>query len=149
MIKNILALVDFSCISNDIVKRAGELASFYGAKCWLVHVATPDPEFVGYDVGPKYIRDHRADVLYKEHNKLQAYKEKLIGEGINCETLLIQGQINSTIESEVEKLSIDLVVLGSHGRSRIYEFLVGSVCEHMLRHSKVPLMIIPNPLKKK
>lgn len=147
MIKNILALIDFSCITNDIVKRTIELGSFYGAKCWLIHVATPDPEFVGYDVGPKYIRDHRADVLVREHHKLQVYKEKVQNEGVECETLLVQGQINPTIMAEIKKLEIDMIILGSHGRTRLYDFLVGSVCEYLLRNSTVPLVILPSKKK--
>lgn len=148
MTKNILALLDFSIITESIVKRAGELASFYDAKCWLIHVAGPDPEFVGYEVGPQYIRDHRAGVLFKEHHKLQEYKKQLIDEGINCETLLVQGQINSTVKSEMEKLNIDMVVVGSHGRSKLYDLFVGSVCEYMLRHATVPIMVIPSRNKK-
>ena len=47
MAKHILALIDFSKISDGVVARAGELARFYNAKCWLIHIAAPDPEFVG------------------------------------------------------------------------------------------------------
>ena len=147
MIRNILALIDFSCISNRIVKQAGDLAQFYGAKCWLMHVATPDPEFVGYEVGPDYIRESRAEVISKEEHKLQVYKQKLENENVRCDYLLIKGQINPTIEAEIKKLEIDMIVLGSHGRSRLYDFLVGSVCEYMLRRSVVPMVIIPNETK--
>jgi nucleotide-binding universal stress UspA family protein len=142
--KNILALIDFSIICEQIVDRAGELAAFYNAKCWLIHVAAPDPEFVGFDVGPQYIRDHRADQLQEEHRQLDGFKERLAETGVDCEALLIQGQINPTILGEIEKLNIDLVVLGSHGHSKLYDLLVGSVCEYTLRHATVPLMIIPS-----
>lgn len=143
MTKNILALLDFSAVTEKVVTRAGDLALFYEAKCWLIHVATPDPEFVGYKVGPQYIRDHRAGVLAEEHHKMQGYKAQLLQKGIDCETLLVQGQINATIEAEIKKLDIQMVVLGSHGRSRIHNLFVGSVCEFMLRNATVPLMVIP------
>lgn len=144
MTKNILALLDFSEVTQKVVTRAGDLALFYEAKCWLVHVATPDPEFVGYKVGPQYIRDHRADVLHDEHQKMQGYKAQLLQKGIDCETLLVQGQINSTIESEIEKLDIQMIVLGSHGRSRMHNLFVGSVCESLLRNADIPMMIVPS-----
>jgi nucleotide-binding universal stress UspA family protein len=143
MTNNILALIDFSKSSDKVVERAGELAAFYGAKCWLIHIAMPDPEFVGYDVGPKYVRDHRAGVLKEEHKQLHTYKTKLEGMGVNAEALLIQGAINSTIKHEVKKLEIDMIILGTHGRSRMYNLVVGSVCEYLLRHSPVPLVVIP------
>jgi nucleotide-binding universal stress UspA family protein len=144
MTNNILALIDFSSICESIVKRAGELAKFYDAKCWLIHVAAPDPDFVGYDVGPQYIRDSIADELKEEHTKLEAFKDQLSKEGVNCEMLLIQGQINPTILGEIKKLNIDMVVLGSHGHTKLYDLLAGSVCEYVLRHATVPLLIIPS-----
>lgn len=145
MTRNILALIDFSGTSSQVVTRAGDLALFYDAKCWLIHVATPDPEFVGYEVGPQYIRDSRAEVLREEHHKLQAFKAELLQKNIDCETLLVQGQTNATILHEIDKLRIDMVVLGSHGRTRLYDLLVGSVCEFMLRNCSVPMVIIPGP----
>jgi len=147
MTKNILALLDFSEITDRIVKHAGEFTAFYDAKCWLIHVAAPNPEFVGYDVGPQYIRDHRAGVLFDEHRKLQSFKQQLVKEGVNCETLLIQGQINSTILAEIKKLEIDMIVVGSHGRSKLYDLFVGSVCEYILRHATVPIVVIPSQTK--
>jgi nucleotide-binding universal stress UspA family protein len=145
MTRNILALIDFSRTSGQVVTRAGDLALFYDAKCWLIHVAGPEPEFVGYTVGPQYIRDHRADQLREEHQKLQEYKAELLQKNIDCETLLVQGQTNPTIMEEIGRLQIDMVVLGSHGRTRLYDLLVGSVCEYLLRYSPVPLVIIPGP----
>lgn len=144
MTKNILTLIDFSETCHLVVGRASELSSFYNAKCWLMHVAAPDPDFVGYEVGPQYIRDHRAEMLKDEHSKLEGYKEQLEKEGVKSEILLIQGQINSTIISEIERLNIDMVVLGSHGHSKLYDLVVGSVCEYTLRYATIPLVIIPS-----
>lgn len=143
MAKNILALVDFSDTSVDVVAQAAELSELYQAKCWLIHVADPDPDFVGFDVGPKYIRDHKAEILREEHKQLQAYKETIEQGGVDCEALLIQGELNKTIKDEIEKLDIDMIILGSHGHSRIFEVLVGSVCDYVLRHATVPVVVVP------
>jgi nucleotide-binding universal stress UspA family protein len=143
MTKNILGLIDFSSVSEDVVAKSAELSKVYGAKCWLIHVASPNPDFMGYEVGPEYIRESRAEHLMEEHKKLDEYKSKLISEGINCEALLIQGEIIETVHQEIEKLDIDLIVLGSHGRSVLYELLVGSVCENLLKHARVPMVIMP------
>ena len=42
MAKHILAVIDFSKISDEVVARAGELAGFYNAKCWLIQ-NSPSP----------------------------------------------------------------------------------------------------------
>lgn len=144
MISNILALADFSSVSNAVVDKAGELALKYGAKCWIVHVAAPDPDFVGFDVGPQHERDHRAEQLREEHRQLQDHKADLESKGVTCEALLIQGPLPQTVTEEADKLKADLIVVGSHGRSMLYELLVGSVCEYLLKHSKVPLLVVPS-----
>jgi nucleotide-binding universal stress UspA family protein len=144
MAKHIMALLDFSHITDAVVQAAGELASLHHAKCWLVHIAAPDPDFVGYDVGPQYIRDSRASVLKEEHLQLQEYKSSLANLGVECEALLIMGPLYQTIDDEINKIGADTVILGSHGRSRLYEMVIGSVCEHLLRSSNVPLLIIPS-----
>lgn len=144
MTKNILALVDFSSVSGPVVERAGDLALKYGAKCWIVHIAAPDPDFVGYDVGPQHERDHRAEQLREEHRQLQEYKSSLEAKGVTCEALLIQGPLPQAVMDEAQKLEADLIVVGSHGRSMLYELLVGSVCEYLLKNSKVPLLVVPS-----
>ena len=144
MAKQIIALIDFSRVSDEVVRTAGDLGEFYGAKCWLMHVAAPDPDFIGYDVGPQYIRDSRASVLKEEHQQLHVYKTSLESRGVDCEALLVMGPLYKTIEHEIGKLKADLIVLGSHGRSMLYELVVGSVCDYLLKHASVPLMILPS-----
>ena len=141
--KNILSLIDFTEVSDQVVEHAGQLAKLNNGKCWIMHIAAPDPDFVGYEVGPQYIRDDRAASLKEEHQKLENYKDQLTDQGINCETLLIQGSTNTTIASEIARLNIDLVVLGRHGHSKLHHLLMGSVCEYVLKHVDLPLLIIP------
>ena len=49
--KEILAAVDFSDYSDAVVSRAASLALAFGANVTLLHVAAPDPDFVGYGIG--------------------------------------------------------------------------------------------------
>lgn len=61
--KNILVTIDFNENENLLLDKAYQMAKAFGAKLWLMHIAAPDPDFVGYDVGPQYIRDARATEL--------------------------------------------------------------------------------------
>ena len=61
--KNILIPIDLSSVTNSTVEVAAHFAQGFGAKIWLVHVAAPDPDFVGFGTGPRYVRDQRADEL--------------------------------------------------------------------------------------
>ena len=70
--KNILVTIDLEDHAEQLIGHAAEWAKAFGAKVWLMHVAAPDPDFVGYEVGPQYIRDGRAEELREEHRMLQA-----------------------------------------------------------------------------
>lgn len=141
--KNILAPIDLSPISRAVIDHAAELATAMKARLWLVHVAAPDPDFVGYDVGPKHVRQQRANVLRVEHGELQKFADALRSKGVDAEALLVQGPTSATILDEVARLKVDLVVMGSHGRSGLFKALLGSVCSQVLEDGQVPVLIIP------
>lgn len=71
--KNILVTIDFEEKGQVLIEKAAELAEKFNAKLWLVHVAAPDPDFIGYDVGPQYVRDVLAKDLRNEHKLLQGF----------------------------------------------------------------------------
>jgi len=49
--QNILVAIDFSPISQTVLDAAAKLARSLGSKLWVLHVAAPEPDFVGYDPG--------------------------------------------------------------------------------------------------
>lgn len=142
--KSILAAVDFSEVTPRLLTLARDLARWSGAKLWVVHVAAPDPDFVGFETGPQYIRDHRAQQLREEHANLQAMAAEAKADGVDADALLIQGPTADTIISEAARLNAELVVMGSHGRGALYRAFVGSVSEQVLRDSKVPVLVVPS-----
>ena len=141
--KNILVAIDFSEVTEEMISRAREEAACHKAKIWLVHVAAPNPDFAGFEAGPKTVRDARAKTLRKEHKRLQQYAMDLNDQGINSEALLIQGRISQTIIAQAAKLQADLIIIGSHGHGLLFSALVGSVCEGVLKHTTIPLLIVP------
>ncbi len=141
--KNILVTTDFSQHASHAVAKAVELASALNAKLWLVHVAAPEPDFVGFRTGPQSVRDHLAHQLRKEHADLQAQAERARESGVNCEALLVQGPTAETIVSEAERLHAELVVMGSHGHGALFRAIVGSVCEQVIGMGKCTVMVVP------
>lgn len=119
------------------------LASRLGAKLWLVHVAAPDPDFVGYGVGPKYVRDAREHQLAEEHILLQEYVQYTSREKVESTALLIQGPTSETLENEIELLGIDQLIMGNHKRGFLYDLFMGHTSDRLLKHIKVPVLIVP------
>lgn len=142
--KNILAPIDFSPVSQNVLRFATVQARAFGAKLWLLHIAAPDPDFVGFKVGPSYVREQLADELRREHADLQAMAADLVKLGINAEALMVQGPTTDTLLVVATRVEAELIVMGSHGKGALMRALLGSVSEQVLRESPVPVMVVPN-----
>ena len=141
--KNILLALDLEPTDKSLLKHAKKLAAKLEAKVWPVHIAAPEPDFVGYDVGPQYIRDTRADELKAEHKQLQQVMADFKKLGIESEALLIQGPTIEMLEKEVEKLQIDLLIMGAHKHGFLYEAFVGHTSVKLIKNLRIPIMTIP------
>lgn len=142
--KNLLVTVTFEDKETSIlISKAISIAEKFDSKIWLVHIAAPDPDFVGYEVGPQYIRDHRADELKKEHKLVKKYADELREKKFDAEGLLVQGATVDMILKESTKLNIDLVIVGHHKHNLLYKIFVQDIDETIVHESKVPVLIIP------
>ena len=139
----ILCAVDFSDVATRVASVAGTMAMAFDARVVLLHVAPPEPSFVSFEPGPQSERDFRAAELRQEHRDLQTLAEALEAEGVTVEPLMVPGATVEKILDEAERLEADVVVLGSHGHSALYDLLVGSVAEGVMRKAKCPVLIVP------
>ncbi len=119
------------------------MAERFGARLWLLHVAAPEPAFVGYEPGPQSVRDQRATELRDEHATLQRRAAELRERGLDAAALLIQGHPVEKILEEANRLGVGMIVMGSHGRSAIARLVLGSVSEGVLRRATCPVLIVP------
>jgi nucleotide-binding universal stress UspA family protein len=141
--KNILVGVDVSELTTKVIQQAKTWAKAFDAKLWLIHVASPDPSFVGYNVGPQYIRDARAAELRGEHKYVLDYVERLAAEGVEAEGLMVPGPIGESLLQKARDLNADLIIMGGHKHSYFFELLVGSLWKDLIRRSKVPIVVVP------
>jgi len=141
--QTVLVAIDFSDSTDRVIDWAARLAERCESRVWLIHVAAPNPDFVGYEAGPDVVREQRATELRDEHRTLQNRAEELRNRGIDATALLVQGPSVAKILSEAESLGADLIVMGSHGRGVVARVLLGSVSEGVLRHARCPVTILP------
>jgi nucleotide-binding universal stress UspA family protein len=142
-VKFIIVPIDFSEISNDVVEKAVEVAKAFRSRLRVIHVTAPDPFFVGYDVGPQSVRNHRAEELREEHHRLEEICEQIGRQEINVENRMIQGPTVEKILEQAAELNADLIIMGSHGRGVLSRALLGSVSQGVLHQSTIPVMIVP------
>jgi nucleotide-binding universal stress UspA family protein len=139
----ILVAVDLSENSEAIVRKSEDIAKSMAARIWLLHVAEPEPGFVGWEIGPESVREGVAEAFHSEHQLIQRMAESLRKGSVDATALLIQGPTVETILKQAAKHDVDLIVVGSHGRSAAYQLLVGSVSEGILRKAQCPVLVIP------
>ena len=139
----LLVAIDFSEVTEKIMVRVKELALKVNAKVWLIHVVQPEPDFIGYEVGPETEREFIAKNFRQKHVLLQEKAEELKNEGVDITPLLVQGPTIETILNQAKKLDVDIIVAGSHGHGAMFRLLVGSISEGLLHNSTKPLLIVP------
>jgi len=160
--RNIVAAVDLSAGSARLLEQAGELAKGLGAKLWIVHATMaesstllPDlriPDLYGMSELPvtlpvdiEHDRNLTADKFRREHAWLKAASARLRERGIEVSSLLLRGDTVAVVMAKAAELPADLIVVGSHGHGRVFELLVGSTCEAILRAASCPVLVVPSP----
>ncbi|HCX20460.1 MAG: universal stress protein [Flammeovirgaceae bacterium] len=141
--KNILVAVDFHSGDKIILKKAIQLAKPFKSKLWIIHIAAPNPDFVGFDAGPQTERDSRATQLKTEHQKIQKYSTAIQDQGLDVESLLVQGPTTETVLDEATKLSADLIITGHRKHGLFYKALLGSVSSDIIKKSNIPVLVVP------
>jgi len=140
--KNVLVPVDFSEGSESAFKLALFFGKGKGAKIYLTHIISDpqitDPLYTA-NIYPKiYFDDIKRELEEKIRNM---YAPRIDGVG-EIDVIVTQGYPSSEISILTEKLDIDLVVMGTHGRHGFSHMLLGSVAEKVIRESKVPVLTV-------
>lgn len=141
--KNILVTIDFDGKEHILIDKALEIAEKFKSKVWILHIAAPNPDFVGYEAGPQHERNFRAEELREEHQKIQDYSKSLIEKGLDSEALLIQGMTVDSIIEKANELHIDLIIAGHNDHDFWYKAIMGSVSNRLIKQSKIPVLIVP------
>jgi nucleotide-binding universal stress UspA family protein len=139
----LLVALDFADLTGRLLAVARNTARATQAEVFLLHVAEPEPSFVGYKAGPQVVREQVAHEFREQHRELQAHAEAMRADGIPATALLVQGPTAQTILAEADRLGVDLIVMGTHGRSAVLDMLVGGVSHAVLRQSPLPVLLVP------
>lgn len=142
--KKILIAVDNSTCSEKAAKTGYELAKNFSSQVALLNIIEPAPQTVNPDfaLAPVFLE------LYdnSEENSHLLLKEIQKKYGKTIETTYLTSLDTAThgIVQQAEDWGAELIVIGTHGRSGLYHFLMGSVAEHVARKAACPVLIVPN-----
>jgi len=136
-LENILFPTDFSSAANAALPYAAEIARRYRAKLYTVHVLPSDTHaMTPPETWPTSVEGAMGEVKQQVSELLSHL------EGVEAEVLVRSGDIWTGIEDIIERSRIDLVVLGTHGRTGWGKVLLGSVAETIFRKAPCPVITV-------
>ena len=144
--KTILVPHDFSSPANHALAIARDEAKVHGAKLLLLHVIDlpfslkPETVIVPDATGaPINVKDY-AVRLAEEH--LADLSERVGKDGVTPKTFIRLGKPEDEIVKFANENAVDLIAMGTNGRTGLAHMLVGSVAERVVRISKCPVLTI-------
>lgn len=140
---NIVLPIDFSDTIDLLVNGAVKFAKEIGGKIYLIHVAPSDIGFAIGDMGFQYFPEVEKMEIKEELAQLNNIQQKIMEKGVDCEHLLKQGIAKDIILKYAEEKKASYIVMGSHGRSGIYDVFVGSLTKELTKNAPIPVLIIP------
>lgn len=144
--KNILVPLDFSDVTDRVIRTAKSLARDLGGKVFLLHVLPPSIIMTAYGI----TEDQIPEALHREQEKarrdIQTYHDQLVAENIETEVIIVKGPPVESILLVTREKKTDLLVMGSHGHGAFYEFVVGSTTRGVLKKFPGPVVLVPSRL---
>jgi nucleotide-binding universal stress UspA family protein len=147
MYDTILVPTDGSDVAEHAVDHAVDLAEKYGADIHALYVV--DTSAVDVSLGTEQVdriqQGHFGDMpeLERRANEAtSAVAAKAAEHGIDVTEAVVAGQPHRQIANYATNHGVDLIVMGSAGRSGVRRVLLGSVAERTLRSTKLPVLVV-------
>lgn len=137
---NILIATDGSLHTRNAVKQGLAIAKLSGAKVYVVYVVDT-AAFASMPMDATW--ESMYDLLRKEGEAAAMGIEKEAGnQGIKIEKVILEGNPAQEIVKFADANKIDLIVMGTLGKSGLERFLLGSVAEKVIRTASCPVMVV-------
>jgi universal stress protein A len=144
--KVILVPIDFSEHSKRTVEYAARFAARYRATVRLLHVfQIPDYAVTQYEHRQQGSEELKSQVDLAEEEaqeNLSAFEQDLLNKGIDANAYLRVGYPFEEIVLMANDPDVDLIIIGSHGRSGIKRLLLGSTAERVVEHAPCPVLVV-------
>ena len=138
-IKQILAAVDGSVHSAQVVKKAIEMAEAFQARIVLLHVRQKMPDIFSQ---PYY--QQVLDKFMAQAEKVVApHKTALEESGIDYEVLILEGDPAEAIKEAAQIEKCELIVIGTRGLSGLQGLALGSVSQKLLHTAGSMVLVVP------
>ena len=141
---HILVPTDFSEYADHALDYALQLAKVLKARLTFLHVIHLTPLAMG-EMGAAGLVPYLEDIEADAQQRMQAILTRVNQEGLQSETAVVQGVPFQMIIDRAGANDIDLIVMGTHGRTGLTHVLIGSVAEKVVRMAPCPVLVTRGP----
>jgi nucleotide-binding universal stress UspA family protein len=138
--KNIIIAVDSSQFSLNAAKYGIVLGATLGATVTLLYVIEEAKAVSNPDAG-----FGMSDTILVLKQEAEAVLESIskLANGGTVAKMMPSGDPRTDIISTASAIGADLIVMGTHGRTGFRHMIIGSVAEYVVRHSSIPVLVVP------
>ena len=137
--QKILVAHDGSKSSDKALKKALELAANSKASITIVSVI---PELYLTELSDLERNRILAALSKETADAMEKIRKSLSGKSIEVKTVIRQGDPAEKILETAQKMKVDIIITGSHGRHGTKKFLMGSVSSKVVDYSKCPVLVV-------
>lgn len=141
--KSVLVAIDFSEPTDELLLHAAQLARCQELAVRLVHVASPEMQLLTPSPVPAPVEVPDAEDRISARDRLTHYAMDLRAQGLDAHATLTEGAPVARILEIAEAYQAAVIIMGTHGHGLIYDALVGSVSEGVVRRATVPVLLVP------
>ncbi|MGQ4809874.1 putative universal stress protein [Candidatus Entotheonellaceae bacterium PAL068K] len=138
-LQHLLVPLDFSPDAERALDYAVELAQQFQARLTLMHVVYMPP------TTEVHLAAYLSEIEAGAEHDMQLYEKRVQDTGLALETILVRGVPFREIINLAEAQHVDLIVMGTHGRTGVKHLLLGSVAERVARLAPCPVLITRIP----
>jgi len=133
--QRVLVATDGSKHCRTAVERAIDFAGSYGGDISVVSIVDVPAEF--YAEAPKVVED----LAHKAQGYVGDVKKQAEASGVKAETFVREGEAYQAITELAKARDVNIIVMGSHGRTGLKRLLMGSVAEKVIGYSPCPVLV--------
>jgi universal stress protein A len=139
--QHVLVPTDFSADADYALEYAMTLASKLQARLTLLHVI--EPLIVGSVETMPYL--FIQDLEDKITQTMAPYRARITAAGLSCDYAIVHGVPFHVIVETARTDKVDLIIMGTHGRTGLRHVLLGSVAERVVRLAPCPVLVVRMP----
>lgn len=153
--RRILVATDGSATCEGAIERAVELSACLGAELIVLSVApagdvtagdldaASDPLGAAEEATMALSQRGARPAVDEAVDRATTAAARCSAAGVTARPLVWEGPTADSVLAAADKEAVDIIVVGSHCRGGVGRLLLGSVSDHVVRHAKVPVMVVP------